>query len=48
MFQTTFARVTPNNPDGSQSHCVNCRGEAAGAPSHVDFSQERMCDTVDI
>lgn len=46
QFDTTPARITSNNPDGAQSHCISCRGEAAGAPSHVDFSRERMCDTV--
>ncbi|WP_265694558.1 hypothetical protein [Providencia rustigianii] len=45
-FGNTSARVTRANPDGSQSHCVDCRTEDAGAPSHVDFSITVMCDKV--
>ena len=25
-FGTTTHRITPNNPDGLQSHCTECRG----------------------
>ena len=46
QFDTTTARITANNPDGAQSHCISCRGEKAQAPSHVNFSLERMCNTV--
>lgn len=45
-FDTTYARVTASNPDGAQSFCIPCRGEVAKAPSHVNFSEERMCNTV--
>jgi hypothetical protein len=46
FFGTTPARVTASNVDGSQSHCIDCRGEGPGQPSHVDLSQQILCNQV--
>lgn len=45
-FGTTPKRVTPSNTDGSQSHCIDCRSEGAGKPSHVDLTQQTLCNKV--
>lgn len=45
-FGVTDARKTATNPDGAQSYCVDCRALDKGQLSHVDFSKQRLCDTV--
>lgn len=47
-FGITDRRITPNNPDGAQSYCVDCRGLDKGQLSQVDLSKQRLCDTVKI
>lgn len=44
-FGTTPARVTPNNPDGHQSHCNSCRTLDARKPSVV-FSLGKKCSSI--
>lgn len=41
-FGQTDARVTPRNPDGDQSYCVDCRTLDKGAASRV-HSQGTLC-----
>ncbi len=44
-FGTTPARVSPTNPDGIQSYCVDCRTLEAGEDSKV-FSNYPTCDQI--
>lgn len=43
-FGTTPSRVTPQNPDGPQSHCLDCRRLEPGEDSTVDLTKELTCN----
>ncbi len=45
-FTTTEARISPNNPDGWQSYCNECRHPMnKGLPSKV-FQNGRLCSSL--
>lgn len=45
QFGKTPARVTPNNPEGDQSYCIDCRALEKGEPS-TTFRNGRTCSTL--